>query len=81
MVLTCKNVINKIAATPEEGTIMSAQLIGHSGRLRRPDVTVTATAVRELPGRPAERGEFVMEVSCHGHPPGWWITVERLAGR
>ena len=29
-----------------------------------------------LPGRPAERGEFTMEVSVHGHPSGWWITVE-----
>jgi hypothetical protein len=29
-----------------------------------------------LPGRPAELGEFVMEVSFYGHPPGWWITVE-----
>jgi hypothetical protein len=29
-----------------------------------------------LPGRPAERGEFVMEVSFYGSPPGWWITVE-----
>jgi hypothetical protein len=28
-----------------------------------------------LPGRPAERGEFVMEVSFHGDPPGWWITA------
>jgi hypothetical protein len=29
-----------------------------------------------LPGRPAERGEFVMEVSTYGHPPGWWIIVD-----
>jgi hypothetical protein len=29
-----------------------------------------------LPGRPAERGEFVMEVSPFGHRPGWWITVD-----
>ena len=29
-----------------------------------------------LPGRPAERGEFVMEVSAYGAPPGWWIRVE-----
>jgi hypothetical protein len=29
-----------------------------------------------LPGRPAEHGEFTMEVSFHGDPPGWWITVE-----
>jgi hypothetical protein len=28
-----------------------------------------------LPGRPAERGEFTMEVSSYGDPPGWWITV------
>ena len=28
-----------------------------------------------LPGRPAERGEFVMNVSSYGHPPGWWITA------
>jgi hypothetical protein len=28
-----------------------------------------------MPGRPAERGEFVMEVSFYGDPPGWWITV------
>lgn len=37
-----------------------------------------------LPGRPAELGEFVMEVSAYGSPPGWWITVEHLqaaAGR
>jgi hypothetical protein len=27
-----------------------------------------------LPGRPAERGEFTMEVSFHGGLPGWWIT-------
>ena len=29
-----------------------------------------------LPGRPAEPGGFVMEVSGYGDPPGWWITVE-----
>jgi hypothetical protein len=29
-----------------------------------------------LPGPPAEVGEFVMEVSFYGNPPGWWITVE-----
>jgi hypothetical protein len=28
-----------------------------------------------LPGRPAELGEFIMEVSAYGAPPGWWITV------
>jgi hypothetical protein len=28
-----------------------------------------------LPGRPAERGEFVMEVSAYGKPSGWWITA------
>ena len=28
-----------------------------------------------LPGRPAELGEFIMEVSLHGDRPGWWITV------
>jgi hypothetical protein len=28
-----------------------------------------------LPGRPAETGEFTMEVSGYGDPPGWWITV------
>jgi hypothetical protein len=28
-----------------------------------------------LPGRPAESGEFVMEVSFHGDPADWWITV------
>jgi hypothetical protein len=28
-----------------------------------------------LPGRPAERGEFIMEISFYGDPPGWWITV------
>jgi hypothetical protein len=27
-----------------------------------------------LPGRPAERREFVMEVTGYGHRPGWWIT-------
>jgi hypothetical protein len=32
-----------------------------------------------LPGRPAERGEFVMQVSFYGRPPGWFITVEALA--
>ena len=25
-----------------------------------------------------ERGEFVMQVSFYGDPPGRWITVERL---
>jgi hypothetical protein len=30
-------------------------------------------------GRAAERGEFVMEVSFHGDPPGWWITVDQPA--
>jgi hypothetical protein len=25
--------------------------------------------------RAAERGKFTMEVSFHGDPPGWWITV------
>ena len=29
-----------------------------------------------LPGRPAELGEFVMEVSAYGAPAGWWIRVE-----
>jgi hypothetical protein len=29
-----------------------------------------------LPGRPAERGEFVMQVSFYGSPPGWFITVQ-----
>jgi hypothetical protein len=29
-----------------------------------------------LPGRPAETGEFVMEVSAYGDPPGWWIRVD-----
>ena len=28
------------------------------------------------PGRPSEPGEFVMEVSAYGAPPGWWIRVE-----
>ena len=28
-----------------------------------------------LPGRPAERGEFIMEVSGYGAPPGWWIRA------
>ena len=28
-----------------------------------------------LPGRPAGRGEFVMQASFHGDPPGWWITI------
>jgi hypothetical protein len=28
-----------------------------------------------LPGRPAERGEFVMEVRFYGSSPGWWITA------
>jgi hypothetical protein len=28
-----------------------------------------------LPGRPADRGEFVMQVSFYGDPPGWWITA------
>jgi hypothetical protein len=32
-----------------------------------------------LPGRSAERGEFTMQISFHGNPPGWWITVEALA--
>ena len=34
-----------------------------------------------LGGHPADRGEFAMEVSFYGDPPGWWITVERLAAR
>ena len=29
-----------------------------------------------LPGRPAELGEFTMEVSFHGSPPGRWITLD-----
>ena len=29
-----------------------------------------------LPGRPAELGEFTMEVSAYGAPPGWWIRAE-----
>ena len=29
-----------------------------------------------LPGRPAERGEFTMEISFHRDPPDWWITVQ-----
>jgi hypothetical protein len=33
-----------------------------------------------LPGRAAERGEFVMEVSAYGHSPGWWITVDISPG-
>jgi hypothetical protein len=33
-----------------------------------------------LPGRPAERGEFVMEVSLYGAPAGWWITAEDDGG-
>jgi hypothetical protein len=28
-----------------------------------------------LPGRPAERDEFIMEVTKYGDPPGWWITA------
>ena len=28
-----------------------------------------------LPGRPDKRGEFVMETSFYGSPPGWWITA------
>ena len=28
-----------------------------------------------LPGRPAERGEFVMAVSDYGARSSWWITV------
>jgi hypothetical protein len=27
-----------------------------------------------LPGRPVESGEFTMEVSFHGDPPGWWVA-------
>ena len=29
-----------------------------------------------LPGRPAERGEFVMEISHCGDRRCWWITVD-----
>jgi hypothetical protein len=29
-----------------------------------------------LPGRPAERGQFIMEVSFYGALPAWWITLE-----
>ncbi len=25
--------------------------------------------------RPAEPGEFVMQVTGYGDPPGWWITA------
>jgi hypothetical protein len=32
-----------------------------------------------MPGRPAERGEFVMEVSSTATRPGWWITLDRPA--
>src|SRR5215470_15828264 len=31
-----------------------------------------------LPGRPAESGEFTMEVSLYGDPPGWWITLDSV---
>lgn len=36
---------------------------------------VAAEGSGPLPGRPAERGEFVMKVQAHGHRPGWWITT------
>ena len=36
----------------------------------------SAKAKERAAGRPAERDEFVMEVSAYGSPPGWWITVE-----
>jgi hypothetical protein len=32
-----------------------------------------------LPGHPAERGEFIMEVSFYGDPAGWWIAVDQPA--
>jgi hypothetical protein len=37
---------------------------------------VAAEVSGPLPGDPAKRGEFVMEVSAYGDPSGWWITVE-----
>jgi hypothetical protein len=36
---------------------------------------VAAESVRAAARPPAERGEFVMEVSFYGSPPGWWITA------
>ena len=49
----------------------------HPGRAE--DTPGKATLIRwwllkvcgPLPGRPAELGEFVMEVSAYGVPPGW----------
>jgi hypothetical protein len=49
----------------------------HPGRAE--DTTGKATLIKwrllkvsgPLPGRPAERGEFVMQVSFYGSPPGW----------
>jgi hypothetical protein len=40
---------------------------------------VAAEVAGPLPRCPAERGEFVMEVSAYGSPPGWWILVEARA--
>jgi hypothetical protein len=53
----------------------------HPGQPR--DLWGQATAIRwwrlkvsgPLPGRPAERGEFIMEITKYGDPPGWWITA------
>src|SRR5947207_14654324 len=33
-----------------------------------------------LPGRQAERGEFLMEVAAYGHTTLWWITLDLLTG-
>jgi hypothetical protein len=40
---------------------------------------VAAGSVRPLPSRPAERGEFLMEVSFYGGPPGWWLASDACA--
>ena len=29
-----------------------------------------------LPARAGGYGEFVMDISFYGDPPGWWITAE-----
>jgi hypothetical protein len=31
-----------------------------------------------LPGRPAERGRFVIQVQGYGDRPGWWLTLASL---
>jgi len=37
--------------------------------------TTWSSAPTGTSGLPAELGEFVMQVSAYGKPPGWWITA------